>query len=296
MAAQSRLKQLLLMDLPWRRLKKQLVGTSPSIVVNVTKFSIAARPGRPKKSATPPEDTKPTNKRKKSEETDEEPEPVAKKTKAAPPVKKHKPSVDGDDESKPTVKKTKTRQVKAKAKTPEDDKPQPKGPRRIGGRKNDINAIRYTDHLKVFVFGEGGNGELGLGASKKSKDVKRPRFNEKLTNMNVVKIATGGMHVVALTSDNKIVTWGVNDNGALGRETPVATVPMRDMDADDSGSDDDETGGLNEAEATPTAISDEYFPPDTVFVDVAAGDSCSFALTTEGAVYGWGTFRVSISF
>jgi len=31
-------------------------------------------------------------------------------------------------------------------------------------------------------------------------------------------------------------------------------------------------------------------------VDVAAGDSCSFALTTEGAVYGWGTFRVSISF
>jgi len=149
--------------------------------------------------------------------------------------------------------------------------------------------------LKVFVFGEGSSGELGLGAHKKAKDVKRPRFNEALTNMNVVKLATGGMHVVALTKDNKILTWGVNDNGALGRDTSGANVKLRDMKADDSDSDsdDDETGGLNDLEATPIAVSSEHFPEDTTFVDIAAGDSCSFALTTEGAVYGWGTFRVS---
>ncbi|KAF2660517.1 RCC1/BLIP-II [Lophiostoma macrostomum CBS 122681] len=161
------------------------------------------------------------------------------------------------------------------------------------GRKVEINALRYTEPLKVFLFGEGSSGELGFGATKKAIDVKRPRFNEALSNMSVVRIAAGGMHVVALTKDNQILTWGVNDNGALGRDTSHVDVKMRDMDADgsDSDSDDDPTGGLNDAEATPTAVPAEYFPPDTTFVDVVAGDSCTFALTTEGALYGWGTFR-----
>jgi regulator of chromosome condensation len=159
------------------------------------------------------------------------------------------------------------------------------------GRKLEINQLRYVDPLKVFLFGEGSSGELGFGATKKAIDVKRPRFNEALTNMNVVRIATGGMHVVALTKDNKILTWGVNDNGALGRDTADAVV-LKDMDAgSDSDSEDDPTGGLNEKEATPTPISDDCFPKGTTFVEIAAGDSCSFALTTEGAVYGWGTFR-----
>lgn len=160
------------------------------------------------------------------------------------------------------------------------------------GKKTEINPIRYTEPLKVFVFGEGGQGELGLGATKKAIDVKRPRYNEMLSNHNVVKIATGGMHVLALTQDNKILSWGVNDNGALGRDTSSG-VKLRDMDAEEDSDSEDESGGLNELEATPTAISADYFPPDTTFVDVVAGDSCSFALTTEGAVYGWGTFRVS---
>ena len=132
-----------------------------------------------------------------------------------------------------------------------------------------------------------------MGATKKAIDVKRPRWNEALSNQDVVRVATGGMHVVALTKDNKILTWGVNDNGALGRDTAGGEQlkDMKDGDDSDSDSDDDETGGLNPLEATPTAISSSHFPEDTVFVDVAAGDSCSFALTTEGAVYGWGTFR-----
>lgn len=197
---------------------------------------------------------------------------------------------EGESEPEPKAKKTKT--VKAPKEVVEK-KPKPKGPARYRGKRAEVNELRYTEPLKVFVFGEGGSGELGLGAFKKAIDVKRPRFNEPLSNQNVVRIATGGMHVLALTKDNKILTWGVNDNGALGRDTSNAPVKLKDMDADDSDSDsdDDPTGGLNELEATPTAISDEHFPEGTVFVDVAAGDSCSFALTTEGAVYGWGTFR-----
>ena len=35
----------------------------------------------------------------------------------------------------------------------------------------------------------------------------------------VLQVACGGMHTVALTEGNLIFSWGVNDEGALGRET-----------------------------------------------------------------------------
>jgi regulator of chromosome condensation len=151
-----------------------------------------------------------------------------------------------------------------------------------------------TQRLDVFVCGEGSSGELGLGSSKKAIDVKRPRLNANLAadSVGVVQIVAGGMHAMALTHDNKILTWGVNDQGALGRDT-TWDGGLRDVeDEEDSDSDDDDAdSGMNPKESTPTAISSDVFPEDTVFVQVAAGDSTSFALTDDGQVWGWGTFR-----
>ncbi|KAF1836196.1 RCC1/BLIP-II [Decorospora gaudefroyi] len=258
--------------------------------------------GRAKKAVVPAPEPKAapktTVKRKKDEDSDAEeedaPAPVVKKAKIERPKPAPKPAPKAAPKPVPraATPKTATPQPEREI-TPADPAlvPNPKGPRRTRGKKTEVNQVVYTEPLKVFVFGEGGSGELGFGATKKAIDVKRPRYNEGLTNMDVVRVATGGMHVVALTKDNKILTWGVNDNGALGRDTSNADVKMRDLDAEDDSDSDDETGGLNDLEATPTAVPSEFFPDDTVFVDIAAGDSCSFALTTEGAVYGWGTFR-----
>lgn len=142
-------------------------------------------------------------------------------------------------------------------------------------------------------MGEGGTGELGLGANKGACCVGRPRLNQKLDEKNIVQVAVGGMHCIALTRDNKLLTWGVNDNKALGRPLPAWS--MRDADEDASDYDDDEGLELNPYESEPTAVPEEYFPAGTTFVQVAAGDSASFAVTDEGLVYGWGTFRVSFS-
>jgi regulator of chromosome condensation len=158
--------------------------------------------------------------------------------------------------------------------------------------------------LDVYVFGENSAGELGLGAGKDPNgksvsDVKRPRINHHLfaKSVGVVQIAVGGMHCVALTHDNKIYTWGVNDQGALGRATDAG--PMKDMDDaakdDDSDSDSDAGDNLNASEATPHEIDTSNFSDGIKFSSVYAGDSVSFALTTTGLVYGWGTFRVSLS-
>jgi regulator of chromosome condensation len=138
-------------------------------------------------------------------------------------------------------------------------------------------------------MGEGSAGELGLGATKGATNVKRPRLNPILEKKGIVDIAVGGMHCIALTKDNELLTWGVNDNKALGRPLPPWTA--RDVDEDASDYDDDEGLDLNPNEATPTAIPKDYFPEGTVFTGVAAGDSASFAVTDEGLVYGWGTFR-----
>lgn len=157
-----------------------------------------------------------------------------------------------------------------------------------------INKVP-TQRLNVYVFGTGDNGELGLGSEKGQITVKRPRLNPLLGagTVGVVHMAVGGSHCAALTHDNQILTWGVNDEGALGRDV-TWEAPTRDIDEDKSGddSDDDSETGINPKEATPTAIDMSIFPEGTVFTQLAAGDSMTFALTDEGLVYGWGTFRV----
>ena len=144
--------------------------------------------------------------------------------------------------------------------------------------------------MDVFVFGGGESGELGLGPKEidgeQPTDVQHPRINRLLDakTVGVVQIAVGGMHCVALTQDQKILTWGVNDNGALGRDT--------DLDSED----EDEDNVLSPKESTPTAIPTDSFGKGVeAFVRVAATDSASFALTLDGSVYGWGTFSVSTS-
>ena len=141
-----------------------------------------------------------------------------------------------------------------------------------------INAVPVIE-LQVYVFGEGGSGELGLGV-KDSTEVKAPRPNPYL--VDVVDITTGGMHAAAVTAQNQIVTWGINDDSTLGRDTTW-----------DGKDDDDDDTGLNPHEATPAAVRPGSFPPGTRFFQVAAGDSTTFALTDTGLVYGLGTFRVS---
>jgi regulator of chromosome condensation len=167
-------------------------------------------------------------------------------------------------------------------------------------KRSKIDAINTppSQKLDVYVFGEGGSGELGLGHAtrngKKPSGVKRPRLNELLSaaTVGIVNIAVGGMHCVALAHNNKIYTWGVNDLGALGRDT--SRDAYDNESAEDSDSDDDGLN-LNPKESTPIAIPSDFFPKDTKFAQVAACDSASFALTVAGTVYGWGTFSVRLS-
>lgn len=149
-----------------------------------------------------------------------------------------------------------------------------------------------TEVTDVFVCGTNEQGGLGLGPGSKPGPVYRPRLNPILSSAGVVQIAAGGMHCIALTNDNKLLSWGVNDLGALGRDTTWEAAWV-DPNADKSDSEsEDEASGLNPKESTPMEIDASLFPTGTVFAQVVAGDNASFALTDDGLLYGWGTFKV----
>ncbi|KAM4062725.1 regulator of chromosome condensation (RCC1) repeat domain-containing protein [Hirsutella rhossiliensis] len=243
--------------------------------------------------------TKPTTKAAKatakSVKATEKPTTTKSQTRtAASKKRKAEEEASAEPEVKTDTRKTK----KSKTEAPAPAKPRAKKRAHVETGKKINDAP--TQVLDIYVFGEGSSGELGLGSGringKRPIDVKRPRLNDKLSakSVGVVQIACGGMHAVALTRDHRILTWGVNDQGALGRDTAWEG-NLRDADKDegsDSGSDDDDSG-INPLESTPTALSDEYFAHGTKFVQVVASDSASFALTEDGRVYGWGTFRSS---
>lgn len=172
---------------------------------------------------------------------------------------------------------------------------QPKEPKPRVTPKLPIINEAPTEILDVYVFGEGSASELGLGNAKNAVNVKRPRLNPYLLakEVGVVFLACGGMHSAALTHDNLILTWGVNDLGALGRDT-TWTGGWKDADAGSDMSVDEDEVALNPHECKPGAVSSDHFPEGTKFAAIVCGDSSTFVLTTTGLVYGWGTFRVCL--
>ena len=156
-------------------------------------------------------------------------------------------------------------------------------------QKQESTSTSSRHPFTVAAFGSGENAELGLGPN--ITEAKRPKINPYLDRTNdlckygnVIGLACGSLHSVAFTADNKIITWGVNDEGALGRDTEWEG-GLRDVE------DEDEEADLNPLESIPGEVSLRLLASETI-VQVDAGDNCTFALTSAGHVYGWGTFRV----
>lgn len=116
----------------------------------------------------------------------------------------------------------------------------------------------------VLACGQGDVGQLGLGEDVLEKS----RFATIPNHTDIVAIAAGGMHNVCLTKDGKVLTFGCNDEGALGRNTS------------------------EEGSETVPGFVDLPAPA----IQVTAGDSHSAALLKDGRVFIWGSFRVSICF
>src|SRR5262245_3165234 len=107
----------------------------------------------------------------------------------------------------------------------------------------------------VASWGDNSFGELGDGTL-----TGRPLYGDIAAGSDVIQVATGRTHNLAVRSDGTVTAWGLNDHGALGdgtttdRSTPVQAKGL--------------TG---------------------VITQVAAGQGFSLALRSDGSVWGWGT-------
>jgi alpha-tubulin suppressor-like RCC1 family protein len=108
---------------------------------------------------------------------------------------------------------------------------------------------------RVWGWGDNENGEIGTNA---------PTGTDQGTNLpvpvagisNVIAIAAGTAHSMALTADKKVWTWGANFSGQLG-------------------------DGTTTTRGVPAAVFSNV-------VAIAAGYDFSLAVTSNGLVYGWG--------
>ncbi|XP_070804586.1 probable E3 ubiquitin-protein ligase HERC6 [Pituophis catenifer annectens] len=120
------------------------------------------------------------------------------------------------------------------------------------------HSLAISSQGKVFSWGAGGFEQLGTG---RLKDSSTPTKIYSLSMYNVIQVACGHYHSIALTKDGRLFSWGQNSHGQLGLGKEVSS------------------------QATPCNISSLAGIP---LAQVAAGGSHSFVLSHSGVVYGWG--------
>ncbi|XP_017525240.1 regulator of chromosome condensation isoform X1 [Manis javanica] len=116
-----------------------------------------------------------------------------------------------------------------------------------------------TEPGLVLTLGQGDVGQLGLGENVMER--KKPALVP--IPEDIVQAEAGGMHTVCLSKSGQVYSFGCNDEGALGRDTSV-----------------------DGSEMVPGKVELQE-----KVIQVSAGDSHTAALTEDGRVFLWGSFR-----
>jgi len=120
-----------------------------------------------------------------------------------------------------------------------------------------FHSMVLTMKKKVFVWGEGVFGKLGLDSEE---DMLVPTENEELSKLRVEFLACGENHSACISDKLKLYTWGNGSYGRLGH-------------------------GMDQHEKRPKVVVDLETQESTY---VSCGAFHTFALNSEGHVYAFG--------
>ena len=116
----------------------------------------------------------------------------------------------------------------------------------------------------VWSTGKNDEGQLGDGTTINKNTLEQVKIDENTCLTNIKEISVGNNHVLALTIDGKVYSWGNNNHGKLGQ-------------------------GDTEIRSFATQIKEEngqrYIEN---IIDIATGDVQSYLLTNNEDLYGMG--------
>lgn len=131
----------------------------------------------------------------------------------------------------------------------------------------DGHRIVLSSDGEVFAWGSGASGQLGDGTFQnivRSNAAQVVTTGTPMAGKTVTQIAAGSNHTLALTSDGQVFAWGLNSEGQLGDTTQTS----RNL---------------------PTAVTKSGALAGKTVVAIAAGSNASYALTSDGQVFAWGS-------
>ncbi|XP_030851438.1 serine/threonine-protein kinase Nek8 [Strongylocentrotus purpuratus] len=124
----------------------------------------------------------------------------------------------------------------------------------------DLFVACLTDRGILMTFGSGAHGCLGHG---NYQDLSQAKIVEALLGYEVALVSCGASHVMAVTNEHEVFSWGRGDNGRLGLDS-------------------------QESVSSPQAV---VLPPQHRARSVCCGVDCSMLITEEGVVIACGSNR-----
>ena len=133
-----------------------------------------------------------------------------------------------------------------------------------GGDGNDL--VLLWPYTGLAGWGNNGSGQLGDNTTTNRYAPSLVEQTGVLAGKTIVQVARGSYHTLALSSEGKVYAWGTNSEGRLGDGTTTShTTPVA---------------------VNTTSGSSALFGKQVI--SIAAGDSHSLALCSDGTLAAWG--------
>ncbi|NWW90802.1 HERC4 ligase, partial [Rhynochetos jubatus] len=123
----------------------------------------------------------------------------------------------------------------------------------------EAHTLALNDKGQVYAWGLATDGQLGLPGTEEC--IRVPRNIKSLSEIQIVQVACGYYHSLALSKGSEVFSWGQNKYGQLG------------------------LGYEYKKQNSPHVIKSLLGIP---FAQIAAGGAHSLVLTLSGAIFGWG--------
>lgn len=165
------------------------------------------------------------------------------------------------------------------------------------------HSVALKDDGTVWTWGYNGYGQLGDGT------LTQRETPVKVSISNVTAISANGWNTIALKDNGTVWAWGNNGDGQLGdgtrtqRQTPVQVLGLSDVTAVASGGGHSvalkrdgsvwtwgaySSGQLGNGTTSYIGLSPIQVPSISNVIAIAARESRTFALKSDGTVWGWG--------